>query len=101
MSATPLRTSARLFLHRNLERAPGVGRFRGRRELDLAVFGHVLALGAVAPARRRRALRGIESSAAAELCEMRAAGVGRNARRVNGLRWAPSVCGIFSRSIQS
>jgi hypothetical protein len=43
------------------------------------VFGHVPALGAVAPARRRRALRGIKLfPVAAELREMRAAGVGRN-----------------------
>ena len=40
-------------LHQNLERAPGVGCFCGRRKLDVAVFGHMPALGAIAPARRR------------------------------------------------
>ena len=76
---SPARERSGFLLHQDFEGAPGVGRLFGGHEADLAVLLHVPALCAVAPACRRRALRGIELfPIGAELRDMRAAGVERH-----------------------
>src|SRR5271154_1345401 len=63
-----------------------VARFRGGHEADLAVRGHAPALGAVAPPRRRRPLSPIEGlPIAAQLRDVRAVGVGRDAEMSEGI----------------
>ena len=73
------RKGAALLLHQLFKRAPGVVVLGTGHEADFAIFGHVPAFGAVAPARGRRTLGVIELlPVVAELGEMRAAGIGRD-----------------------
>ena len=73
------RERSAFLIHQRFERTPGVVRIGRGREADVAELGHVPELGAVAAARRRRALLDVEFlPVIAQVRPMRAARIGRN-----------------------